>query len=35
MHEKNIERLKFQDFNVCPKIWHADADAHTVVDAGV
>ena len=29
MKEKT-ERLKFQDFNICPNILHADADA----DAG-
>ena len=27
MQEKNTERLKFQDFNICPNILHADADA--------
>ena len=32
MQEKNTERLKFQDFNICPNILHADADADT--DAG-
>ena len=26
MQEKNTERLKFQDFNICPNILHADAD---------
>ena len=30
MQEKNTERLKFQDFKICPNILHADADA----DAG-
>ena len=29
MQEKNTERLKFQDFNICPNILHADADADT------
>ena len=24
---KNTERLKFQDFNICPNILHVDADA--------
>ena len=28
--QKNTERLKFQDFSICPNIKHADADA----DAG-
>ena len=23
---KNTERLKFQDFNICPNILHVDAD---------
>ena len=32
MQEKNTERLKFQDFNICPIILHADVDADT--DAG-
>ena len=27
MQEKNTERLKFQDFNICPNILHVDADA--------
>ena len=26
MQEKNTERLKFQDFNICTNILHADAD---------
>ena len=26
MQEKNTERLKFQDFNICPNILYADAD---------
>ena len=25
--QKNTERLKFQHFNICPNILHADADA--------
>ena len=29
---KNTERLKFQDFNICPNILHAEADADA--DAG-
>ena len=29
---KNIEKLKFQDFNICPYILHVDADADA--DAG-
>ena len=32
MQEKNKERLKFHDFNICPNILHADADADA--DAG-
>ena len=32
MQEKNTERLKFQDFNICPNILHVDADADA--DAG-
>ena len=30
---KNTERLKFQDFNICPNILHvnADADANSIV----
>ena len=33
--QENIhsERLKFQDFNICPNILHVDAD--TDADAGV
>ena len=27
MQKKNTERLKFQDFNICPNILHADAEA--------
>ena len=27
MQEKKTERLKFQDFNICPNILHVDADA--------
>ena len=30
IQEKNTERLKFQDFNICPNILHADMEA----DAG-
>ena len=32
---KNTERLKFQDFNICPNILHADAneDADADTDA--
>ena len=30
--KNKIERLKFQDFNICPNILYADADAD--VDAG-
>ena len=33
MQEKNTERLKFQDFNICPNILHVDADADTDADA--
>ena len=33
MLEKNTERLKFQDFNICPNILHADADADADTDA--
>ena len=33
MQEKNTERLRFQDFNICPNILHADADADADVDA--
>ena len=33
MHEKK-ERLKFQDFNICPNILHVDADADADADAG-
>ena len=29
MQEKKTERLKFKDFNICPNILHADADADT------
>ena len=32
MQEKNTERLKFQDFNICPNILHADADADADAD---
>ena len=32
MQEKNTERLKFQDFNICPNILHADTYADA--DAG-
>ena len=30
---KNTERLKFQDFNICPNILHVDVDAETDADA--
>ena len=30
----NTERLKFQDFNICPNILHADADADVDPDTG-
>ena len=33
MQEKNTERLKFQDFNICPNILHADADVDADADA--
>ena len=33
MQEKNTERLKFQDFNICPNILHLYAEADA--DAGV
>ena len=33
MQEKNTERLKFHDFNICPNILHADADADMDDDA--
>ena len=33
MQVKNTERLKFHDFNICPNILHADADADTKVQA--
>ena len=29
MQEKIHQRLKFQDFNICPKILYADADTDT------
>ena len=29
--DKNTERLKFHDFNICPNILHVDTDA----DAGI
>ena len=32
--QDNTERLKFQDFNICPHILHVDADADTDADAG-
>ena len=35
MQEKNQERLKFQDCNICPNILHADADADADTDADV
>ena len=31
--KKNTERLKFQDFNICPNILHVDADADADADA--
>ena len=34
MQEKITERLKFQDFNICPNILYADADADADADAG-
>ena len=34
MQEKNTERLKFYDFNICPNILHVDADADADADAG-
>ena len=33
MQDKNSEKLKFQDFNICPNILHADADADVDADA--
>ena len=32
--QKNKDRLKFQDFNICPKILHADADADAEASNG-
>ena len=32
MQQKNTERLKFHDFNICPNILHVDVDADA--DAG-
>ena len=32
MQQKNTERLKFHDFNICPNILHADADADADAD---
>ena len=32
MQEKNTERLKLNDFNICPNILHADADADADTD---
>ena len=32
--QENIDRLKFQDFNICPNILHLDADADMDADAG-
>ena len=29
---KNTERLKFEDFNICPNILHADADGDPDTD---
>ena len=34
MQDKNIERLKFQDFNICPNIFHVDADRDSDAEAG-
>ena len=34
MQEKNTQRLKFHDFNICPNILHADADADADADVG-
>ena len=34
MQEKITERLKFQNFNICPNILHADTDANADADAG-
>ena len=34
MPEKNTERLKFHDFNICLNILHADADTDTDATAG-
>ena len=34
MQEK-IQRLKFQDFNICPNILHVDADTDADAYAGV
>ena len=31
--QKNKERLKFQDFNICLNILHADADAEGIAIA--
>ena len=33
MQEKNTERLKFQDFNICLNILHVDAEADADTDA--
>ena len=33
MQEKNTERLKFHDLNICPYILHADADARGIAIA--
>ena len=32
MQKKKTERLKFQDFNICPFSLHADADADVDAD---
>ena len=32
MQEKNKERLKFQGFNICPNILHADDNANMDAD---
>ena len=33
MQKKNTETLKFLDFNICPNILHADADAGVIAIA--
>ena len=32
MQEKDTERLKFQDFNICPNILYGDANADAAAD---